>query len=543
MLVALSVALPTSMSGQRLGKRRADARKVEINAMKYARLLQLLQNNYVDTTDVERLTESAIVSLLSGLDPHSVYISRDDVAAMDEPMNGRFDGIGITTVILHDTLTVAETVPDCPARKAGILPGDRITEVEGAPVTGKNLTPDELVQKLRGPKGSKVKITICRRTLPQPLEITVVRDRIPLLSIDAACMLTPQTGYIRLNKFSETTLQEFKDALRTLKETGTMQNLTLDLRSNGGGLLGAAIGVADHFLGAGQLVTFLDGTHQNRTDFTATAVGLFETGRLTVLLDEESASASEVVAGAIQDWDRGVLIGRRSFGKGLVQQPFSLPDGAAVRLTVAHYFTPSGRCIQRPYTHGLQQYYDDIERRYTHGELFNSDSIIPDNEQKFETLKNKRSVYGGGGIMPDIFVPLDSTVNYDIFGAIARQNLISEAALEYEARHREDILRQYATFEAFCDSFEIPAHIPADLLRQASALQPPDLPGLPDSMNTATAQLLRDEMKALIAGNLYSPAAFFLFLNRTDPAVIRAVSIAENPAEYDSILQGARLEP
>jgi len=339
------------------------------SAMKFGRLLRLVESYYVDTANIGKLTEKAIVEVLQDLDPHSVYISKEEVDKMNEPLVGNFEGIGISFNIFRDTLLVVSVIPGGPSEKTGLLAGDRILTIDGKNVAGVHLTNNDVFGKLRGEKGTKVELQIQRKNENGMLDFTIIRDKIPINSLDASYMLDKETGYIKLNRFAATTVDEFKTALEELKKE-KLKNLVLDLRNNGGGYLKAATDLAEEFLPADKMIVYTEGINSPRKEYKATNSGIFEDGKLVILTNEGTASASEIVAGAVQDWDRGLIIGRRTYGKGLVQQPFYLTDGSMVRLTTAHYYTPSGRCIQRPYKNGIEDYRSDIQKRLEDGELF-----------------------------------------------------------------------------------------------------------------------------------------------------------------------------
>ena len=332
---------------------------VQKNQLKFGRLLRLIDSYYVDSANVEKLTENAIIHLLGEMDPHSVYISEEDVKKMNEPLQGNFEGIGITFNIFKDTLLVTTTIPGGPSEKVGLRAGDRIIEVDGKNIAGTGLKNTDVMELLRGDKGTEVEITVLRRSADESLDFKIIRDKIPIYSLDASYMLDDETGYIKLNKFSATTTDEFTDAITQLRQNKNFENLVLDLRGNGGGYLKTAIEISDQFLKDDELIVYTDGLNEPTREYEATSSGIFENGNLVVLIDEGSASASEIVAGAVQDWDRGLVMGRRSFGKGLVQKPYFLTDGSVVRLTTAHYYTPSGRSIQKPYEEGVEEYRKD----------------------------------------------------------------------------------------------------------------------------------------------------------------------------------------
>jgi carboxyl-terminal processing protease len=396
-------------------------------------ILNIIESYYVDSVNRNDLVETAIPAILKKLDPHSVYIPAKDLARANEPLQGNFDGIGISFNMLTDTILIISTIPGGPSEKLGLLPGDKILYVNDSLVAGKHISDEKVMGMLKGPRGTVVKIKIFRSGQKDLLPFEITRDKIPIYSIDVNYMVNDYTGYIRINTFAMTTFDEFMKGLRELKSQG-MTSLILDLRGNSGGIMDAAIQIANQFLKEGQLIVYTKGRAQPRTEAKATGKGEFETGDLVVLIDEWSASASEILAGAIQDNDRGTIIGRRSFGKGLVQEPIPFSDGSGMRLTIARYYTPTGRSIQKPYSDGFEKYYDDLNARYTHGEFEVSDSIHFSDSLKF-TTPGGRSVYGGGGIMPDKFVPVDTSGLSPYF--IKVRSFIYRFALKYTEDNRE----------------------------------------------------------------------------------------------------------
>ena len=407
------------------------------SAQKFGTLMRYVSQVYVDSVDIETLTEQAIVNMLEDLDPHSVYFSADELKEADEPLNGNFEGIGVQFNIFKDTIMVVSPISGGPSEKLGIRSGDRIVEVDGENAAGIGITNRDVMKMLKGPKGTIVQVGIRREGVKDLLLFDIVRDKIPIYSLDAAHMVDDHIGYIKVSRFAKTTMDEFRQAILELQGEG-MQDLILDLQGNGGGMLRTAIAMSDEFLSGDKLIVYTEGRAFEREDTYAQTTGLFEKGRLVVLIDEASASASEIVSGAVQDWDRGLILGRRSFGKGLVQRPLRLPDGSAVRLTVQKYYTPSGRCIQKPYDDGVEAYRKEKFERYERGEFMTLDSLDLPDSLMFNTRLLNREVYGGGGILPDIFVPLDTTFNSETFSRILRKGLCSRYALEQVDAHRNE---------------------------------------------------------------------------------------------------------
>lgn len=427
--------------------------------------LQLFRFAYVDKVDEPKLVQDAIVQMLKDLDPHSVYISKEELDKMNEPLVGNFDGIGVQFQILKDTIYVVDVVTGGPSEKVGIIAGDKIVAIDGKAATGDSINTSFVFGKLRGKKGTVVKVSILRKNKNKVLDFNITRDKIPLTSIDAIFMATPDVGYIRLDRFSRTSMDEFRKALNDLKLQG-MKDLIFDLRGNSGGYMDIAIDLADEFLNADKLIVYTEGTSSPKQEYKSTAKGGFEKGKLVVMIDEGSASASEIVSGAIQDWDRGLVVGRRSYGKGLVQRPFDLPDGSVIRLTTARYHTPSGRCIQKSYSDGLDDYYSDYMKRYTSGELLSADKIKFPDSLKYQT-NNKRTVYGGGGITPDIFIPIDTSKINDYFIEIRRKNVLNDFSMDFIDKNREDLLKKYPDFKKFQSDFVMDKSFMSDFEKAA----------------------------------------------------------------------------
>ena len=511
---------------------RVQSQDVEQNMYKFGRLLRLIDTQYTDTTNIPALTEKAIVAMLRELDPHSVYIPKDEVEAMNEPLEGGFFGIGISFNIYRDTLMVLTTIPGGPSEKVGLRPSDRIIYVDDELIAGKGIKNKDVFKYLKGPKGTIVKLQIKRKGEPSLLGFTIVRDKIPLNSLDASYMLNDDTGYIKLNRFSATTTEEFMEAVEGLKANSGFKNMVLDLRGNGGGFLNAAYELADQFLDGRKMIVYTEGLKSPRKEYESSVKGELEEGKLVVLIDEGSASASEILSGAIQDWDRGLIIGRRSFGKGLVQQQYYLTDGSMVRLTTAHYYTPSGRCIQRPYEEGVDEYRKDPIRRFENGELFFEDSIHLDQEQSYKTKMNARTVYGGGGIMPDIFIPMDTSKHYQYYNELLRKNLIYDKVLSIMDKSRDKFKNKYSTFEKYNAGFEVDDDIIDDIVAKG------EKEGI--EKNEESLQFIRpqikQQIKALFARDLFSVSYYYQIINDDDKAIGKALEVIHNSGIYTKLL-------
>jgi carboxyl-terminal processing protease len=501
---------------------------------KFTRLLRLVDSFYADSTDIEKLTEVAISKLLSDLDPHSVYISKDEVEEMNEPLQGSFEGIGISFNIFNDTLMVGQTIPGGPSEKVGLQAGDRILMVNKDNVAGVGLTNQQVFKLLRGDKGTLVTLSIFRKGHNELLVFDIIRDKIPIYSLDAAYMLDKETAYIKLNRFSATTTDEFVDALKKMKSTNPVKNVVLDLRGNGGGFLKQAHEISDHFLPNGAMVVYTEGLKNPKKTYKATTMGDFETGKVVVLIDGGSASASEIVAGAIQDWDRGIIIGRRSFGKGLVQQPYNLTDGSMIRLTTAHYYTPSGRCIQKPYEGGVESYRNDMYHRAETGELFSKDSISYDSSMVFKTLINKRKVYGGGGVIPDIFVPIDTSVNYRYYNQLVQRSVVNQFVVSYMDKNRSNLTSTYPTFENYKSKFEVSDAMLEEIWAEGEKKE--------IARSNESIEFIRDHakrhIKAIMARDLFGTGYFYEIINSNDDEIQEAVKVLKDEKKYNRILKG-----
>ena len=477
---------------------------------------------YVDTVNQGKLTEAGIRGILNSLDPHSSYSDAKETKAINEPLQGNFEGIGVQFNMLEDTLVVIQTIRKGPSEKVGILAGDRIVKVNDQVIAGVKMERDSIMRVLRGPKGTVVKLGIIRRGVPDMIWFNVTRDKIPMNTLDAAYIIRPGVGYIHLDRFGATSGAEVKEAIEKLKGQG-MKDLIFDLESNGGGYLGAAVEVANQFLNAGDLIVYTEGRATPKEQLKAEGGGLFRKGKLIVLVDEFTASAAEIVSGAVQDYDRGTIVGRRTFGKGLVQRPIPLLDGSMIRLTVAHYYTPSGRCIQKPYTKGRKsEYEEDFENRFKHGELISIDSIRLDSTKVYHTLNKRRPVYGGGGIMPDVFVPLDTTTYTKYYMALRRGNYINDQSLRYIDRHRADLKAKYKDIKAFIKNYEVPTELTDTIVAVAGrkGVKPKD-----DAELQKTLKDLRFTLKSLIIYDIWDRNEYFQFINSRSDIVKKALEI------------------
>lgn len=483
-----------------------------------------INNLYVDSVDEKKLVEDAIRGMLEKLDPHSSYSDPEEVKALTEPLQGNFEGIGVQFNMVDDTLLVIQPVSKGPSEKVGIMAGDRIVSVNDTAIAGVKMSREEIMRRLRGPKGTKVNLGIVRRGVAETLKFTVKRDKIPVKSVDAVYMIRPGIGYIRIGNFGATTYDEFMQGLQQLKSQG-MTDLVLDLQDNGGGYLEAAVKIANEFLERKDLIVYMEGRQAPRADYNAQGNGSMRQGHVFVLVNEFTASAAEIVSGAIQDHDRGTIIGRRTFGKGLVQRPIPLPDNSMIRLTIAHYYTPSGRCIQKPYTKGDREDYAlDFEKRLKHGELTNRDSIHFADSLKFYTLKKHRPVYGGGGIMPDVFVPLDTLQYTKFHRQLVLKGIVINTDLRYIDNHRDQLKSLFPTFESFRDGFQVPQQLVDDVLKEGEKqnVKPKD-----DDELQKTLPYLKTQLKALIARDLFDMSEYFQIINETSDIVNKAIELTQ----------------
>lgn len=494
------------------------------------RKLQLAEmaitNFYVDSVNEQKLSEDAIRGMLKGLDPHSTYTDAKETKAMNEPLQGDFEGIGVQFNMIEDTLVVIQPIVNGPSQKVGILSGDRIVSVNDSTIAGTKISRVDIMKRLRGKKGTKVKLGIVRRGVNGILTFVVTRDKIPVHTLNAAYMIRPGVGYICLESFGMKTHKEFMDAVKELEKQG-MKSLILDLQDNGGGYLQAAVQIANEFLKDNEMIVYTEGRNVRRQNYKAIGNGRLQKMRVYVLVNEFTASAAEIVTGAIQDNDRGTVVGRRTFGKGLVQRPFDFPDGSMMRLTIAHYYTPSGRCIQKPYKKGdLKDYEMDLEKRLKHGELTNPDSIHFDSSQKFYTLRNHRVVYGGGGIMPDYFVPLDTTKYTKYHRLLAAKNIIMNAYLKYVDANRTTLKGLYKSFDTFNKNYVVPQSLLDTIIAEGKKekVEPKDKAEL-----TATMPYIKVQLKALVARDLWDMNEYYRVWNEQSDIVNKAIKLCTAP--------------
>jgi carboxyl-terminal processing protease len=539
-----------------------------------------IENLYVDTVDKNKLADDAIIAMLQKLDPHSGYMTPKEVKEMNEPLQGNFEGIGVQFNMLTDTLYIIQVIPGGPSEKVGIMAGDRIIMVNDTLIAGVKMSNSDIMSRLRGPKGTAVNVKVKRGNNPDLMPFKIIRDKIPIYSLDASYMIDKETGYVKLNRFAATSYDEFKQAITELKKKG-LKNLILDLQDNGGGYMNTAIEMANEFLSKGNLIVYTEGVHQKRENAYATMKGSYEEGKVIVLINESSASSSEIVCGALQDWDRAVIVGRRSFGKGLVQRPIPFNDGSMIKLTTARYYTPTGRSIQKPYERGNNYSYNrEVISRYNRGEMISADSIHFPDSLKYYTLVNRRVVYGGGGIMPDYFVPMDTTPLTGMHRSLIASGVIYKYVMNYIEGSRSFIQNQYKNFSSFKSGFDVSESMLKELLElfkkedfemigryipesEVELLddEESDVPSLQskeadrsavtEKKNKRTSshltnedmdqfekskKLIKLQIKALIARDVWNMNEYFQVVNEENDALKIAIRIIENASEYNKLL-------
>lgn len=508
---------------------------IKLESNKMTRTLQLIDNLYVDEVNASKLGEAAIKAMLLELDPHSTYMDRDEVKVMNEAMQGNFEGIGISFNMLTDTLYVVEVISGGPSQKVGMMPGDRIIYVNDTLIAGVKLDNQKVIKMLKGPKGTSVNVKVQRKGNDDLLSFKIVRDKIPLNSVDAAYMITDDIGYIKLSRFGVTSYKEFLKAEKELKAKG-MKKLLFDLTGNGGGVLQVATEIVDEFLDKDKLVVYTKGRKQPRLELNTTSAGQLTGGNVVILVDEMSASASEIVAGALQDWDRAVIVGRRTFGKGLVQRQIPLLDGSMMRLTVARYYTPTGRSIQKPYEEGKKdQYEKDLFERLKHGEYLSADSISFPDSLKYETLVNKRTVYGGGGIMPDLFVPLDTMQLTDLHRDLISRGIMNKVAIGEVDNNRMSLIEQYPDVNKFKSGYAVSDML---LVNMKKLAEEEGVDWDKEQFEQSEALMLV-QLKALLARDLYDQSAYFLIINDVNDIFQAGLRILSSEMEYDNLLRSS----
>jgi carboxyl-terminal processing protease len=493
---------------------------------KITQVLYAVKELYVDSVNEVEIVDNAVKGILENLDPHSVYITAKDAKLANEPIQGSFDGIGIMFQMQRDTLLVINTLPNCPAEKAGMLMGDKIISVDSVAIAGVKINNRSIMDKLRGKRGTKVRVEVKRTGVKKPIEMVMTRDKIPIYSLECAYEIAPKVGYININSFSLTTMKEFDKAFGELKQKG-INKLIIDLQLNGGGVMEAATQLVDKFIPKNKLIVYTQGEHSPRRDVKSEDNNDF-TGDLVVLVDEYSASASEIVSGALQDWDRAVIVGRRTFGKGLVQRPLNLTDGSEIRLTVARYYTPSGRNIQKPYNSGTEKYHKELLERMRHGELQHADSINFPDSLKHKTLQLGRVVYGGGGIMPDVFVPLDTTRYTDFHRNIVAKGIFNQTVMDFIEKEKQTIKKQYADFEQFNNGFAVSEEFLEKLAENAKEEK---IEYKQDEWDKSKA-LISLQAKALIARNLYEQGDYYKIMNTQNAIVQKGLEVINNMDKY-----------
>lgn len=514
LLLSLSLGTAFAQSAAETEKRQLTTAEA---AEKFDRFLSIVDDRYMDSVDAGQLVEDAIIEVLTQLDPHSVYFTPEELKEANEPLEGNFEGVGIQFNLLRDTIFVVSVISGGPSEKVGILAGDKIVQINDEKVAGIGMSNKGVTDRLRGKKGTNVVVYVERKGAKKPLEFKITRDVIPLYSVDAKYMADPQTGYIRVSKFAATTTEEFQQAIKELQGMG-MKHLILDLRGNGGGYLNAAIDMANEFLPANKLIVYTEGRAYPRQDAFSRGNGMLQNGKVVVLIDEGSASASEIVTGALQDWDRALVIGRRSFGKGLVQRSFNLTDGSAMRLTVSRYYTPSGRCIQKSYEGGVEAYHNELNERYVDGEL-TADTTFHYPDSLTYYTDGKRTVFGGGGIMPDMYIPLDTSWATDYYAEVVGKGIVNQFALTYVNSNREKLNKTYQDVWDFNRSFSVDKALWEEFFAYAEK----------DSVKKNEADFalceakLAGVLKSVIARDLYNFEAYWIVSNQDDEAYLRAL--------------------
>ncbi len=527
--LVISLALLLGCASLMLGQYNRNGSMQKLLNAQYA-----ISNFYVDTVNNDKLVEEAIKGMLESLDPHSTYTDAKETKELEEPLQGEFSGIGIQFNMKQDTLYVIQTIVGGPSEKVGIMAGDRIVTVNDTTIAGKKMKNTDIMKRLRGKKGTKVTVQVKRGSNPELITFRITRDNIPLYSVDAAYMIDAKTGYILISRFGAKTHEEMMEAIKKLEKQG-MKQLIIDLGNNGGGYLNAAIDMCNEFLQRRQLIVYTEGNSSPRQEATADGFGNYKDLKMVVLVDQFSASASEIFSGAMQDWDRAVVVGRRSYGKGLVQRPFRFDDGSMMRLTVARYYTPSGRCIQKPYTKGDKKHYEeDLIDRSKEGEYFHLDSIHFNDSLSYKTLKNGRTIYGGGGIMPDVFVPLDTTENSKYYRDLLAKGIINQYAVDYVDKHRAQIKKDYKDVYDFDNRFSL---TDADM-KNFIAMGEKDSVKYNEKDYKTSERLFKTVLKGLVARDVFAdPGAYTIIINHRNNDVQEALRVINDDKLYNSLLQ------
>ncbi len=497
---------------------------------------KIIENFYIDEINGDSIVDEAIVAMLKTLDPHSAYSDKEETKQLTEPLDGSFSGIGIQFNMNNDTLYVVQVISGGPSEKVGIVAGDRIISANDTVISGVKKKNADIIKILRGPKGSSVDIKVLRRGESDLIDFRITRDDIPLYSVDASFMADPTTGYIRISRFAADTPKEVDEAIKKLKKQG-MKNLILDVESNGGGYLGAAYELSSKFLKDGELVVYTEGLRVKPSYFYTEGDGDFLDGRVVVMVNQTSASASEILAGALQDNDRGLVVGRRTFGKGLVQRPFPMPDGTMIRLTTSRYHTPSGRCIQKPYKAGDEESYrKDMLHRYETGEFSNADSVHFDESLKYTTLKNNRTVYGGGGIMPDLFVPIDTTSYSDYYRNLVAKGILNKCCIDFVDKNRKELMQTYPNEDSFVNNFEVSDEMMNKLIDMGTR----DSVKFDKEQYKTSETMMRVILKALVAGDLYENGSYYRVANVLNPVYKQALELINDKKRYDALMKGEK---
>ncbi len=520
--LALALIITGMVSGYKLKSSLPDFKQTDFDDSlnKFQQAIRFVEYTYIESVTFESMVDNAIKGMLEGLDPHSFYIPKQEKKGMDEQMAGSFEGIGVEFNILEDTIYVVAPISGGPSEKLGILAGDRIVEVDSHNVAGVGITNADVMVKLKGKKGTVVRVGISRRGVNRIIYFDIIRDKIPFYSVDYSYMIEPKTGYLKLSRFAETTYQEFTEHMGKLKKEG-MENLILDLRSNPGGYMNMAQLISDEFLAEGKLIVYTEGrTNESKSKYISTSnVGSFEKGGLVILIDQGSASASEIVSGAVQDWDRGLIIGTRSFGKGLVQTQHNFQDGSAMRLVISKYFTPSGRCIQKPYNKTSKKYNEEILERFETGEVYDESKIKFPDSLKFKTTAG-RTVYGGGGILPDVFMPLDTTGRSNYYTDLFINGVFRQYALKYADTHAE-IKNQYPNGFEFAKKFQVSD----ELLKDFIAYGEEKKVKFNEKEYQTSLKLIKMLIKANIGQRFWNDEGFFPVLHQNDQNISMALKL------------------